>query len=269
MVNLFALISSLVITTISGFISIVGLTTLFSAKSSYYIIIALASALEMAKISAVTWVHHHWWTSNKVLKYYLMLVIFILMITNSLSAFGFLSRAHIETESNIRSTNNVELVTTESNLKNQQDMLNDTNIQIKAIDDSVHQLMVMKKVNSSISASAAQKKSRDVLINKKEEIQKKIGELQTKEALLKNDAKKTETEVGPLKYVAQLFYGSDDPALVEKAVRFVIVLLVMVFDPLAVALLVGSLAGFKEKRLTYDPNNPNMISIRKDKFLRM
>jgi len=248
---------------------VVGLTTLFSAQASFYIIIALASSLEISKVSAVSWLHSYWSLSNKLLKTYLILVICLLMITNSLSAFGYLSRAHLESEARLSSTNSVEIVTVNSNLKFQQDTLSDVDLQIKAIDDSVHKLMDLKKVNSSISASTAQKKSRDLLSSKREQVQKTIGELQTKQAILNNENKKAEIELGPLKYVAEMFYGSDDPALLEKAVRFVIMMIVMVFDPLAVALLVAANSGFSEKRLTNLSKDPNMILTKKDNFLEM
>lgn len=269
MLNFFVLVAALTITCISGGISVIGLTTLFSAISSYYIIIALAASLEFAKVMAVSWLHKYWGSSNKLLKTYLVLVILLLMITNSLSAFGFLSRAHLETEASISSTNTVELVTITSNLKFQQDSLIDIDNQIKAIDDSVHKLMELKKVSSSISASTLQKKSRDSLSIKREQTQKLIGELMTKKAILDNASKKAEVEIGPIKYVAQMFYGSDDPALLEKSVRCVIALIVFVFDPLAVALLVAANVGFSQKRRINLSNDPNMIITRKANFLEL
>ncbi|MDR3503056.1 MAG: hypothetical protein P4L79_10805 [Legionella sp.] len=269
MLNLLVLLAALTITSISGYVSVIGLTALFSAASSYYVIIALATSLEFAKVAAVSWLHSYWHKSNKLLKTYLILVICLLMVTNSISAFGYLSRAHLETESQLSSTNSVELVTVTSNLKFQVDTLKDLDSQIKQIDDSVNKLMDLKKVNSSISAATTQRKQREVLNVKRMDIQKVIGDLQTKKAVLDNQTKKAELEIGPLKYVAEIIYGSSDPALLEKAVRFVISLIVLVFDPLAVALLVAANSGFKETRLTSDLKDGKVVVINRDNFLEM
>ena len=73
------------------------------------------------------------------------------------------------------------------------------------------------------------------------EPQKEIAKLNEERAPIAAENRKVEAEVGPIKYVAALIYGDNpDSNLLERAVRWVIILLVIVFDPLAIALVLAA-----------------------------
>lgn len=69
-----------------------------------------------------------------------------------------------------------------------------------------------------------------------------IDELTEKKYELEADYRKLEAEVGPVKYIAELVYGEADKDMLESAVRWVIIILVIVFDPLAVVLVISGIS---------------------------
>ena len=80
-------------------------------------------------------------------------------------------------------------------------------------------------------------------------------ELKTEQLVYEKEYRKLEAEVGPIKYIAELIYGDVDRGLLEDAVRWVIIILVIVFDPLAVALLIAWNDIIKRER----PKRPTPI----------
>jgi hypothetical protein len=108
------------------------------------------------------------------------------------------------------------------------------------------------QTKSSLQAAKQQKETRQTLVDEKRTEIDKIGKLKTDRIKLQSNQKKIEAEVGPLKYVAELIYGSDDQQLLDKAVRFVIIILIFVFDPLAVLLLLAfNISMSRSRRMEY------------------
>jgi len=86
-----------------------------------------------------------------------------------------------------------------------------------------------------------QQKDRNRILNEIGASQAKIAKLNEERAPIASEVRKVEAEVGPIKYIAALIYGdSADTDILEKAVRFVTILIVLVFDPLAVLMLVAA-----------------------------
>ena len=67
-----------------------------------------------------------------------------------------------------------------------------------------------------------------------------IAELRDEKFEIETELRMLEAEVGPIKYIAELIYGDDDKELLEQSVRWVILIIIFVFDPLAVLLLIAS-----------------------------
>jgi hypothetical protein len=78
----------------------------------------------------------------------------------------------------------------------------------------------------------------------------KIGELKKQKAELNLGQRKLETEVGPIKYVAQLVYGADDTNTIDKAVRLLVLLLIFVFDPLAILMVIAANISAKKDAIS-------------------
>ena len=96
MINYLLLLSALCITSVSGYISIIGLTSIFSSPSSFYVIVAIASAFEVGKILLTVWLEYYWTAINFIFRFYLVSIVVILILLNAISSFGFLSKSHIE-----------------------------------------------------------------------------------------------------------------------------------------------------------------------------
>lgn len=101
-----------------------------------------------------------------------------------------------------------------------------------------------------------------------EKIEKEIADLEAKKDTLleeqfsiEDNLRKIEVEVGPVKYVAEFVYGSADEAIVEKAVRWVIIIIIFVFDPLAVLLVIAANMTIREQKLAAQSNSDKKITI--------
>jgi hypothetical protein len=113
----------------------------------------------------------------------------------------------------------------------------------------------------ALAVRRSQARDRAALTATVEEAQGRIVGLQEQRAPVAAELRKVEAEVGPIKYIAALIYGDDpDANLLEKAVRWVIILLVVVFDPLAIMMVLAATESIKWRRETpaepaYPPDN--------------
>jgi hypothetical protein len=105
-----------------------------------------------------------------------------------------------------------------------------------------------KGADKAVAIRKAQSKERTRLQSEITSEQEKIAQLNEERAPIAAEVRKVEAEVGPIKYIAAFFYGSTDETILEKAVTWVIITLIVVFDPLAVILLLASQMSFQEFR---------------------
>lgn len=275
MINILALISAMAISAVAGYFSIIGLTVIFSG--AFWPVIIMGSVLEIGKLVTASWLYRNWHSTSGLIKSYLTVAVALLMLITSLGIFGFLSRAHIEQQL-IANTGDAELVKIlDSKIEYQQQQIDDVDKQVSQIDDNVAKMTEKGQTKSSLQAIKQQKTTRDELITKKDSLIDKMSELKTEKITAETRVKKLEAEVGPLKYVAALIYDDADADTLEKAVRLVIILLVLVFDPLAVVLLIAANIGFtnsvprgknKTKRVR-STRNKNTIQIDKSQITRI
>lgn len=85
-----------------------------------------------------------------------------------------------------------------------------------------------------------------------------IGQLLERKFELEGELRILEVEVGPVKYIAEMVYGESNPAILEKAVRWVIIILVVVFDPLAIVLVISGLSIIHTRKTPID-NPPELL----------
>ena len=247
MINYLLLFAALALTVISGYISVVGLTSIFSLPSTYFVIIAIASSFELAKVLIVPWLHAHWDVCNKLLKFYLVAIVFILIFLNAISSFGFLSKSHIEQTiaNSSGDADQIRVIDSKISVENQQ--IADIDTQIKQIDAALNKLTDTGKAATSLKAADQQRKTRSGLETQKELHVKNISEYNQQKINLESSVRKTEASVGPIKYFAQMVYGDSNDANLEKVIRFFTALIVFIFDPLAIILLIASNVGMTYK----------------------
>ena len=226
-------LSALALSAVAAFYSIAGLLTLFPAAGSSIIIMGVT--LEIAKLVAASWAYRNWQTAPKVLIYYFTSAVVILSFITSMGIFGYLSKAHIDHEYSF-SDSSIIVSNIEREIKSEEQSIVTAQRSIDILD---------RLVSEADSKDAnwirnRQKKERDYLNNTIRTASNQIKTLNTELAPLRQESARVEAEIGPIKYVADFIYGESDEKIIEKAVRWVIVIIVFVFDPLAIILLVAA-----------------------------
>ena len=264
MINIVSMLVSFSISAVSAYFSIIGLTAIFSA--AYYPIIIMGTALEVGKLVASTWLFHNWKECPWLLKIYLTVAVAVLMVITSMGTFGFLSKAHIEQNIEITTGTADDAQIIQTKIDNEQSIIDDLIKQIAQIDAAVTKMTDKGQAQSSLQAADKQRKIRDGLTQQKSAHIETIGQLKSQKVKLDSSIKKLEAEVGPIKYIAAAVFGSTGSDILELAVRWVILLLVSVFDPLAVVLLLAANHGLNrnKKSLTIYDIDSNILKIDPD-----
>ena len=235
--NILVFLTGIAISAVAAYYSIIGLTTIFAG--AFWAVVIMGSVLEVGKLVAVSWLYNNWRHVPFLIKSYLMLAILILMLITSMGIFGFLSKAHIEQNlaMNTGVTEQIEIIN--NDIKSVEGSIADLNKQVAQIDAAIEKMTEKNRAENSLKAAEQQRKTRGDLIKRKNDEVKKLGELKTQKIKYESEFKKVEAEIGPIRYVAELFYGGSDRDIVDKAIRSVIILLIFVFDPLAILLLLA------------------------------
>jgi hypothetical protein len=239
------LVTALLLSTVAAYYSIAGLTAIFAA--AVVPVIIMGSALEMGKIVATVFLHRNWSRLGWGFKSYLVPAVVLLMLLTSLGIFGLLSKAHND-QSLVSSDSSSRVAIIDERIRTQRENIDAAKQALKQLDSSVDQTMSRTTDERGAARSAnlrrSQQKERDQLQADIVKAQVSITQLNEERAPLAADLRKVEAEVGPIKYIAALVYGDNpDANLLERAVSWVIILIVVVFDPLALCLI---LAGNRE-----------------------
>ena len=255
--GLVTLAVALCISAVAAYYSIVGLMAIFSASAVSIAIMGVV--LEIGKLDTASWLYQNWTTVPKVLKYYLTSAVVVLMFITSMGIFGYLSKSHIDAGSN---TSQVQIKIDRLNnyIKSEQKTITRAEKQLQSLDDALDRYIELGAVSKGLNKREEQQNERDNLTNMVNKSQTRIDELLDEKSVYDLEIKNFEVEVGPLKYISALIYGDEALTFLENAVRWVILILVFVFDPLAVLLVIAANITIKQE-LT-------RIKREKDKALR-
>jgi hypothetical protein len=221
------LLSALLLSGIAGYYSILGLAAIFTG--AFWPIVFMGSVLELSKLVTTSWLYRNWETCPFLLKSYLTSAVVILMLITSMGIFGFLSKAHID------STMDSGANTVEIKILTQQE---------KITKERLEYLLARAK-DPSTASNRLDKQIQDT--------QKELTEINKKRLPLLKESNKLVAEVGPIKYVGDMIYGTDDDHAIDKAVRLVIMLIMVVFDPLAVLLLIAANISMQQRVKVPEP----------------
>jgi hypothetical protein len=242
-----ALASGLSISAVAVWYSVAGLVAIFAAAAIPIMIMGIV--LELGKLVATIWLKMNWSIAPRLIRTYLIVAITILMLITSMGIFGFLSKAHLDQA--VPTGDVVDQVSLlDEKIKTQRENIDAARKALKQMDESVDQVMARsadeKGADKAASLRRNQQRERNQLQNDIAKAQNSIAKLNEERAPIAKDLRKIEAEVGPIKYIAALLYGDDpDQNILEKAVRWVIIIIVVVFDPLAVILLLASQYSFQ------------------------
>lgn len=225
------------ISAVAAYYSIIGLTAIFSG--AFWSIVIMGGVLEIGKLVSVSWLYNNWKIAPFIIRTYLSIAVIILMLITSMGIFGYLSKSHIEQQVTSNSGVSDQILIIDNKIKVHTDTINDIDKQIVQIDTALSKLTDRGQAQTSIRIADQQRKTRDSLVVKKRLEIKLQSDLKGEKIKLDTEYRKIEAEIGPIKYVAELIYGSSDTKVVDKSIRAVIMLLIFVFDPLAVLLLIA------------------------------
>lgn len=217
---LLPLITALALSAIAAFYSVIGLAQIF--PGSFWPIVIMGTVLEVAKLVTISWLYNNWNVTMRLMRYYFSTAVVLLMLITSMGIFGYLSKAHLESNV-VLGANTVQLRTIEAQEK----------IARERLEYLLKQASDPEKLNPRVD--------RDI-----RNTQAELKKLSQEKLPLMAEENKLAAEIGPIKYIAELFYSKDDPAFIDKAVRAVIITIIIVFDPLAILLLIAAQQSYRK-----------------------
>jgi len=244
-----ALISGLSVSAVAVYYSVAGLAAIFA--SAVIPIIIMGVSLEVGKIVATVWIKQNWSIAPRLIRTYLVVAITVLMMITSMGIFGFLSKAHLD--QSVPSGDVIDrLAVIDGKIQTERENIDAAKRALKQMDESVDQIMARSTSETGAARSASLRKSqqreRNQLQNDIASSQSRIGVLNQERGPIAKELRQVEAEVGPIKYIAGFIYGATDSTILEKAVTWVIIALIIVFDPLALILLLASQISFQNFR---------------------
>ena len=243
------LLTGLTISAVAIYYSVVGLAAIFSA--AVIPIIVMGSALEVAKLVCASWLKANWSKAPRLMKVYMTVAVVVLMLITSMGIFGFLSKAHSD-QSLVSGDVTSKIAIYDEKIKIAKDNIDANRKALKQMDDAVDQVMGRSTsetgADKAVAIRRSQQKERSRLQSEIAAEQKTITSLNEERAPIAAEVRKVEAEVGPLKYIAAFVYGATDESVLERAVTWVIITIIIVFDPLAVIMLLAAQMTFGWKK---------------------
>mgnify|MGYP003111335254 CR=1 FL=1 len=263
-------LSALAVSGSAAFYSVFGLSKLFAGASTQVII--MAGSLEFAKLVTASLLYQYWGTINKWLRTYLSIAVFVLMVITSGGIYGFLSGAYQETATKsefldkslaVLETKQTRFEENKTDLTLEKSQLNTTisdlrtslsnPAQVQYVDRESGQLIT----TTSTSARKALQKELELTIADRNDINLKLEAVQ--DSIMRLDTElldleignEEQRELGPLKYLSETT-GKD----MGQVVNWFLLLIIFVFDPLAIALVVAANFAFAQIK----PKTNNMSS---------
>ncbi len=233
--------TAITLSVIAAFYAVAGLVAIFAASAIPIMI--MGGALESAKLVVASWLYRNWKEIPLLMKSYFTIALVILMMLTSMGIFGYLSKAHLD-QAVPTGDVSAKLNLIDEKIKTQKENIDAARKQLSQLDQQVDQTLSRTTeasgVDRSVQIRRSQNRERAALFREIETSQAEIAKLNQERAPIASEVRKVEAEVGPIKYIAALIYGDTlDDNLLESAVRIVIIMIVLVFDPLAVLMLIA------------------------------
>lgn len=253
----------------AAFFSIFGLSQLFAGAAISVII--MASILEVSKLIIATYLHSYWDTISKIMKIYLTSGVVILAFITSAGIYGYLSNAY-QITANTLEVHDGKINIIQSKIDYFKKTLESNTKLVDSKTNRMDQLVLIRTKQDSRLDVSNNRSNKNNLSNtgiEIEKLNKEIDELNVKNTSISDSIGKYTTlkieissnskvsgEIGPLKYMSEV---SGLP--MNKIVNYFILLLVFVFDPLAISLVIATNSVFESKRKRKEP----VIETKKEK----
>ena len=253
--SILTFVTSLAIAAVAAWYSIIGLTAIFAAAVIPIIIMGIV--LEVGKLVAAAWVYNHWRETSILLRTYLVSAIIVLMLITSMGIYGFLSKSHIDAGINTGEIS-VKIERIDNRIRSEQRQIDRAEKNILEMDTTLEKTEYGFFDDSRLEERKRQSAEREQLNNIITKSENSIDDLLDKKSEYELEVKNFEVEVGPIKYIAALIYGDEAKNYLDNTVRYVILLLIFVFDPLAVLLLISANMSYRKELGLYPPEEKGL-----------
>lgn len=232
------------LSSIAGFYSVIGLAMIFSG--AFWPVVMLASILELAKLVSVSWLYRYRHLAGRLLRVYFFAAVMVLMGVTSMGIFGYLTRAHVESEGSYTTAQLTlqEIQQREQQLRGERDQVNS---ELKALSEQSSQLLTQlsaaQRLRGSQGAVVVQRENaarRTALLGDMKRLNESLTQVQKERIVTETETNKATADIGPLRYVAQAIYGTDDVNTIRQSVVWLTGILMIVFDPMAIMLLIAA-----------------------------
>lgn len=236
---LLTLLTALSLATVAGWFSIVGFMAIYAGAPMAALI--MGAVTEAAKLVTISWIYRNWEYTDWKLKAPLIYFSIALMVATSIGVFGFLSKGHLEQGAGTID-NSARIETLNYQINREKSLIADNEKVIGQLDATVNSFLGKDRTDRSLSVRKSQASQRKQLRDDSDAAQKRIDALSTDKFKLESEVRKMQLDVGPIRYIAELFYGVEENATknIEAAVRIFTLLIVSTLDPLAVILLIAA-----------------------------
>ena len=259
--SLLTFVTSLAIAAVAAWYSIIGLTAIFAAAVIPIIIMGIV--LEIGKLVAAAWVYNHWKETSILLRTYLVSAIVVLMLITSMGIYGFLSKSHIDAGINTGEIS-VKIERVDNRIASEQRQIDRAEKNILEMDTTLEKTEYGFFDDSRLEERKRQSVEREQLNSIITKSENNIDDLLDKKSEYELEVKNFEVEVGPIKYIAALIYGDEAKNYLDNTVRYVILLLIFVFDPLAVLLLISANMSYRKELELYEPKKKEFVETKEE-----
>ena len=243
--GLLTLLVALAISTVAAYYSIIGLMAIFAGATTAIMIMGIV--LEIGKLICASWTFTNWKKCPVIMKTYFIVAVVVLMLITSLGIFGFLSRAHI-TQSSPTALLEERIERINLKINQRQTQINRYQGRLDTLDQALQRYIELGAISKGLSKIGAMDNETNLLKTKISTLETEIDGLTDKKYGLKTELNLAEVEVGPIRYVASMIYDDVSESQLEEAVRWIIILLIFVFDPLAVVLVIAANISLRDYR---------------------
>ena len=237
---------------VAAFYSVTGLAYIFA--SVFWPIVTMGAILEAAKLAAASWIYRTWRVAPKILVVYLTVGVLLLMVITDIGIFGYLSRAYLEQQAplTLLASNNAAA---ERNVDLAREQYERDDATLTAFIEGDTANAVIEELTAYARLTGANG-AVEVLRSQNEIRQELQANLQTSSAALsvaeravaefEQETQVQRVDVGPLLFVAKAIYGNEDLSTMDTVVTAFILLILVVFDPMAIALLLAAQTTIKK-----------------------
>ena len=243
--GLLTLLTALAISTVAAWYSIIGLMAIFAGATTAIMIMGIV--LEIGKLICASWTFTNWKSCPVIMRSYFIIAVIVLMLITSLGIFGFLSRAHI-TQSSPTSLMEERIERIELKVNQRQIQINRYQGRLDTLDQALQRYIELGAISKGLAKIGAMDNETNLLKTKIQGLENEIDGLMDEKYELKTNLSLAEVETGPIKYVASMLYDEVSASELETAVRWIIILLIFVFDPLAVVLVIAANISLRDYR---------------------